>query len=471
MRRDRVALRARKKPRHGRCSAVAGAAALLALAAAGCARAVIVPAPSGDDPARARASEQIDGLGSGAPADESRGGLTLARTLALALMHNPDLQAASWEVRAQEAARLQAGLLPNPTLHNESEDLAGSGRFIPEVSQPQTTVRLGQLVQLGGDRQARRLASGLAAELAGWDYAATRLDVLARATRAFVELLGAQEVLRLAEESVDLAEQVAATVSSRVDAGVVSPVELTRALIEVSETRIRRDAAERGLAAARKVLALSWGGHLPPFQRAAGTLPPVSAIPSEAVLEEHLARNPDLARWTTELARRRADVDLERAQAIPDVTLTAGYRKFHDTGNNTLVVGASIPLPLFDRNQGGVAEARARLDGGELERRTAEARARRDLAEAYRILASARDEATALETDVMPGAERAFRATQEGYALGKFGFLDVLQTQRSLFAAREQHVRALVSFHGAAADVERLVGEPLHQPRLAGDAE
>ena len=93
---------------------------------------------------------------------------------------------------------------------------------------------------------------------------------------------------------------------------------------------------------------------------------------------------------------------------------------------------------------------------------------RADLTEAYRALASARSAADILGTSVLPGAQSAFDAAQEGYQLGKFGFLDVLDAQRTLFAARVQHLNALVAFHTAAAEVERLVGEPLDPARAAG---
>ena len=401
-------------------------------------------------------------------AEEPSENLTLADAVAFALLHNPALQSSSWEIRAREAARLQTGLLPNPGLDTESEDLAGSGRFSPDLSQPQTTVRLSQLVELGGDRGARARVSALSAELAAWDYEATRLDVLTRTTQAFVAVLGAQDALQLAEESVTLSRQVANAVAERAEAGKVSMVEKTRAEVAAAGLRVERDAARRLLDAARARVAVMWGGLQPRFRQATGTLPSVNAIPSADAIQARLANNPDLARWETELARREASVALERARAIPDVTVSAGYRKFHDTDNNALVVGAAIPLPLFDRNQGALAEARYRLAGASGDRRATAGRLHEALADAYRALATAHDEATLLANDVLPGAEHAYQAAQEGYRLGKFGLLDVLDAQRTLFAARAQRIRALVAFHTAAAEVERLIAEPLNAAAQGG---
>jgi len=444
-------------------------AVLLLAAACGVRPADVPPRPLGSAlPAfQARAGAEPAET-EGAAGEEATGAMTLSQALALALLRNPELQAASFEVRAREAARLQAGLLPNPSLDTESEDLALSDQAIPEVSQPQTTVRLSQLIELGGKRAARIRIASADADLAAWDYEARRLDVLTRTTEEFVALLGAQERSELADDSVALARTVADAVSERVKAGVVSPVEETKAEVAVADAEVEQEAARRTGDAARQRLALMWNSRGPTFPRASGTLPPVAAIPPESQLADRLAQNPDLARWDAELARRQAAVQAETARRIPNVTLSTGYRKFHDTGNDALVVGASVPLPMLDQNQGAIAAAEARLTGAARERLAAESRTRAALAETYRALSSAEREAAVLDSRVLPGAQSAYDAAREGYQLGKFGFLDVLDAQRTLFTARVQSLNARVAFHTAVARVERLISEPIDAPAIDG---
>lgn len=391
--------------------------------------------------------------------DASDEEITLSQAVDLALRDNPRLRAADWEVRARDGLRDQARLFPNPTLDTLSEDLAGSGRFIPEVSQPQTTVGLSQLIEVGGDRGARTRVATLDRTLAGWDREAVRLDVEARTMQAFLALQAAQELERLAIRLLGLAEQTAAAVGERVAAGAVSPVEEARIGVAVVGARIEVERARFEIDAARGRLATHWGSSPARFSRAAGVLPAVTAIESFAAVARLREQNPDLARWTAETARREAALRLERARAIPDVTLTAGYRRFQETDNNALVVGASIPLPLFDRNQGNVAAASSRAAAAAEERRAAEARVDSALGEAYRDLVTAHAEASLLDAEAVPRAERAYEAFEEGYRLGKFGVLDVLDAQRTLFAVRTQYLRAVERFHTAAAEVERLVGQ------------
>ncbi|MGH8487408.1 MAG: TolC family protein, partial [Gammaproteobacteria bacterium] len=155
----------------------------------------------------------------------------------------------------------------------------------------------------------------------------------------------------------------------------------------------------------------------------------------------------------------------EETRAIPDLTASFGVRRFTEPGDDALVVGIELPLPVFNRNQGTILEAQRRLTKAEEERRAAEVRVATALSNAYQTLAGAHAEIGALKAQVLPGAQSAFEAASKGYRLGKFGLLDVLDAQRTLFGAKAQYLRALASYHQAVAEVERLIGEPVEAAR------
>ena len=388
------------------------------------------------------------------------GVLPLAPAQALALLQHPRLAAFGWEVRAGEARTLQASLPPNPEVEIEVEDFAGAGE-LQGFRGTEITIHLSQLIELAGKRQKRTRVAALERDLVGWDYEAARIEVLTQVTQAFVEVLSAQERLRLNLELVRLAEQFLRTAAERVRAGKASPVEETRAQVALSTSRIALERTQRELDAARERLVVTWGGRTPAFDSAEGTLEPIAAIPSAARLAERITQNPDIARWATEITQRQAALELAGAQRIPDPTIGGGFRHARETGDNSLVMTFSIPLPVFDRNQGGVLEARYRLAKVEEERRAAEVQVRTALAEAYGALASAFEEATRLHNEVLPGAQQAFEAISEGYRQGKFGFLEVLDAQRTLFESRGRYLEVLAAYHKAVAEVEGLIGEPL----------
>ncbi|MGE0116309.1 MAG: TolC family protein, partial [Steroidobacteraceae bacterium] len=151
--------------------------------------------------------------------------LTLSRALALALKHNPELSAFSHELRASEAAVLQAGVLPNPVLELEADNL--DNNRLRQDGDRTTAIQIGQLIELGGKRTARIRMAEAGRDLANWDYEAKRIDVLSRVSQHFIDTVAAQQARELAAESLKLARNVAAAVARRVQAGKVSPIEET----------------------------------------------------------------------------------------------------------------------------------------------------------------------------------------------------------------------------------------------------
>jgi outer membrane protein, heavy metal efflux system len=194
------------------------------------------------------------------------------------------------------------------------------------------------------------------------------------------------------------------------------------------------------------------------FTSAIGDLEALSDVPSLAALEASLARTPDVVRWVAEVERRRAALALARSAGIPDVTLSAGYRRFTSSDSDALVIGASLPIPWFDRNRDGIRAAEAAIEQANHAARAAELHLRARLADAHRALASARDDVSALRTQVVPGARSVLDAVQEGYQLGRFGLMDVLDAQRALTDARGRYLQALSAYHQSLTTVERLVG-------------
>jgi cobalt-zinc-cadmium efflux system outer membrane protein len=385
-------------------------------------------------------------------------------------MRNPELAGFSWEVRSGEARALQAGLFPNPEIEVEVEEFGGEGE-LSDFDAAETTVQLSQLIELAGKRSKRRQVAALERDLAGWDYETKRLDVLTEVTTAFVDVLATQERVALNEELVRLAKQVVDTVAERVRAGKVSPMEEAKAKVALAATQIQLERATRGLETARKGLAVTWGTASPTFEKVDGKLDAIVPIPSIEALAKRTPKNPDIARWATEVEQRQAAVELEDAGRIPDLTLGGGVKYFNETDDNAFLMSLSLPLPLFDRNQGAALEARHRLAKAKEDRHAAEVQISSALAEAYQALATSFAEADSLKNDVVPQAQAVFEGTNEGYREGKFDYLSVLDAQRTLFEAKGQYIEALATYHTAVAAVERLTGEPLSASKSSSPQE
>lgn len=448
--------------------------------------------------------------------EEPAGVLTLDQALNAALLGSPRLAVYSWEVRVAEALALQGRLRPNPELTVEAEWLQlgdapdaitrarGAGLALSGVTLSPTwgaglerstgsggpldgaeiTLALSQRVELGGKR-ARRIALAHAeTDIARWDFEAVRADVLAETARRFTAVLAAQEKAALAGDLQRIADEVQRTVAAQVEAGQVSPLDLRRTRIEAELAAIDLASAWRETDARRAALAAMWGATEARFERAAGALGPPPELPPLDVLLERARENPDIARWRSELARREAALSLARSQRVPDMTVTLGlqweltadermnatsigssgldfsrertsYARDTDLG---LTVGVSVPLPLFDRNQGNILAETHRTEQTAARERETRADAVAGITTAYAETAARGDEYVRLRDIVLPELEDTRRLTVEGYQEGKFDFLNVLDTERDLFASRVRALDALAACHEAFLTLERLSG-------------
>lgn len=385
--------------------------------------------------------------------------LTLRAALALTLEQNPELAAFSWDVRSAEAKILQARLRPNPELGILTEDFAGNKQS-RGLTRSQTTLQLSQIIELGRKRRARVREATFGHVLAKLDYETKRLDVLRKTAQAFVDVLSAQRRVELAEENVNLAAGLLPDIQKRIEAGKASAVERTRSDVVVASARIEADQAQRALIVARQHLAAQWGRIEPNFLRVVGDLDHVESLPSFGRLVLSLTNNPEVARWIPETERREAAVRLQQAEAVPNLTLLGGPRYNAETDQVTNVVGFSLPLPFWNRNQGAILDARNQLAKAADEQRSAMTRLSTGLSDAYQTVQRTANEIRILKESVLPGAESAVQAVQEGYQAGRFTYLDVNEARRTLTASRLQYLQALTDYHKAVADIEALTAQP-----------
>ncbi len=210
---------------------------------------------------------------------ELTGTITLRDAVAHALINNPKLKAFSLDIRIAEARKLQAGLLPNPQIGVEVEEFGGTGDRAGFDSS-ETSIQIGQLIELADKRSKRTHLAALEKDLAELDFESKRLDVMSEVARAFIGVLAAQEQLSLSKELVDLSEKAYSTVAERVKAGQDSPVEETKAKIAFSNTRIEFVRAGKELISARHQLAATWGSSNPAFEKVSGGFYDLSPAPS-----------------------------------------------------------------------------------------------------------------------------------------------------------------------------------------------
>lgn len=385
-----------------------------------------------------------------ATADAQSGPLTLDQALGLAVAKSPLLAVAQRELEANDGTVQQAGVLRNPELSALLEDTNKETRT--------TTGVVSFPLELGGKRAARVAAAERGQDVARAELSNARAQLKSTVIAAFFGVLVAQERVRLALSSAEIASQGAEVTARRVAAGKISPVDETRAQVESANAQLELAEAKAELFNARQSLAAQWGAAVPLFTEARGELNDLPARASSEALQGELQQSPSLRASRMELDRRRALLDVENSKRYSDVTFSLGAKRDNELGRTQAVVGIQIPLPFFDRNQGNVYEASKRVEKAEDEYQYAQVRLANELSSASKQLEVSRASAQTLKTTVLPAAQRAHDAATKGFEAGKFGFLDVLDAQRTLLQARVRYLGALASSYQAATTIDRILG-------------
>ncbi len=387
--------------------------------------------------------------------------LTMRAAMLRAVRYSPALQVVREEIKARRGETFQAGRIPNPEIGAEVENFGGTGDF-KGFESADTTISLAQVIELGGKRLKRLRVAELEESLAAWDFEAARLTVASQALQAFVDVLVAQKRLAIHREVAAIMARLTDTVRERVRAGKVSSVELDRARVEQARALVALKQAQTTLSVARRRMALFWGATSPDFERAVGELSATNHLPPPERFRAYLERNPNIARWADEIARRQAALALERAKAIPNLTIGAGVRHFEESDDSALVAQLSIPLQVFDRNRGNIRAASARVAKSLYEREAANIDINTRFIDAYGALRASEAKLRVLVRQVLPSARRVFASMERGYREGKFDLLNVLDAQRTLIQTRLDVIEAQAEFHKARAIIEGLIGRDLY---------
>ncbi len=338
--------------------------------------------------------------------------VTLAGAIDLALKRNPALVASRYELTASQARVVQAGLRPNPELLLEFENFAGRGEM-SGVKSLETTLSLSQVIELGDKRRLRSAAALADSDVASIEQRARQLDVLAEVTRRFVEVVAAQERVRLAGEVTQLARQTLDAINVRVEAARTPVAEGSRARIAVTRAVIEERQALTASRAARYSLAACWGDAEPAFTEASGDLLAFAAVQPLPALLAKLERTPDITSLRPG-SPARCRVAGGPTQARPNLTFSLGVRRLEATDDLALVAGVSAPLPLYDRNQGVIREAQARRVQSDRELEAAMVRLRSTLQATYAEMTASRETVEALRAEAIPQATVALDQVKNG---------------------------------------------------------
>lgn len=389
--------------------------------------------------------------------EHAGGYLTPERALELALQHNPRLETFAGSIEARTHEMHKSGRLPNPEVELELENFGGSGEF-RGGSNAEASVRLQQKLELGGKRQRRIDVARSVMQVEETQQRTYIAELQALVHTRAVDLAVAQKQQELAHAQAELSRTLLAMVRERIDAGKAADIEQIAFEMQLSESNLKTRQAQTEVERAKHALAALWDESSPAFNAVALKLEPLPALQEIEALYTALPHTPatDLARTRTERAAHA--LGLEKARRMPDLNLSFGAREERATGDHALLAGVSVEIPLFERNQDGVAAARARQNRAEATLRASVVEQRSQLQEGWHALTTARQEAHMLRSELLPAAQKHFDAVTYAYRAGKYTYERVLDAQQNLFELRRRHVDALGVAHRRHIELERICG-------------
>lgn len=384
------------------------------------------------------------------PAPAQDQSLSLDEALRLAGAESPVASIAEAEVDIARGNERQAGYGPNPEVSLEVENIAGSGDF-SGLRSNETTLMLTQPIELGGKRGARMRAAQAQSSVAELDALIARADLALAVRHRFTEAVAARENVALQQSIYERSAELYRIASELVEAGREPPLRAIRAEAAMAEAETDLRAAEAEYLNARTNLAELWGASTPPE-----TIETFWLTPDTVIGTGDIAGTLTLVRAEAELNAAEAGIVRERRAAIPDLNVGAGIRRFEETGDTAFTIGASMAIPLRNRNQGGIeaAEASARATEGRL--LLLRLQLQRERTTLLTSIAADQARVESLSETILPRAEEALELAQIGYRYGRFTLIDVLDAASVRDGALADLISARTDVAQATATLMRL---------------
>jgi cobalt-zinc-cadmium efflux system outer membrane protein len=400
---------------------------------------------------------------------DEKNGVSSDELIQRALRQNRQILASRLQIAEARGELRQAGIRPNPSL----ETSFASGEPLGSAGESDFVVGYSHIFELGGKRDRRVSSASLGVAASEQTVSelerALRTNIKAR----YVSALAAAENLATAQELLRITTETLRITQARVEQRE-SPA-LDARLLRVEASRLQSDslifegALVRSLGELKTLVGIEPGEELL-LKPEAGL--PVVLISRDEAVERALEKRPDVQLAKVEEKRGAAAYELERANAVPNLTTTIRYSnvrsRFSQLGlngsriadqDNIIGVGISIPLPFRDRNQGNIEAASARKSAATLRREYLERQVRQEVLSAFSHYETARQAKALFDSDVLSQSEENIRTLRASYDLGETRLADLLNEQRRLIDTRRAYAEVLKEFGLAVVELEQVVGE------------
>ena len=387
----------------------------------------------------------------------SEGPLDLQAALKIADLHHPEIRAARARVVAASGRATQAETWLNPRFEARMESARFEGRTTGDA---EYLIGATQTLPIGGRVGAAASVARADEKRLALELEATRRRIYSRVRGAFFALLYSERLVATERELLDTAESGVRIAQVRLTAGEGIQEEVVRAELEAEGARLQLGQAQASLERTRLVLAESMGRPDIEVSSVEGDLYETLDVPSLEGVLERIDAHPELLAASANAEASEARLRLAEVERIPDVDVGLMYRRLEETSTDAFDVGFGIPLPIFNRNEGKIIEARANLAGAraeaELRRTSFKTRARL----VHRELSQALVEVSAYRERLLPRVENVLASAEARYRAGDASLAELLPVQRDAARLKLAYLEAVRELVRGWGELKELASWP-----------
>lgn len=385
-------------------------------------------------------------------AEAAQDGLTLAALEEIALSNNPTLTQGAALIQQAEGNWFQVGLYPNPVAGYTVSEFGQEGEAGQEGAfVAQTFVTANKL-------ELNRAVASWDVERARWQRETQQIRVLNDVRIRFYEALGAERTVEIAEELLKVAEAGVNTSREKFEAQQVALPDVLQAEIQLNQVGILLQNAKYRAQAARQQLANAIGIPTLPTEPLSGTLEDdLAEVDQDLLWEQVREANPLLESARAQVQRSQIQIQREQVEPTPDVETQFSLQ--YDAATDFTVANAQVgvALPIFNRNQGNISAAAAKMHRAAANVQRLELVLRDRLAATYRRYLIARNQVDRYREEILPKAQRNLDLTTQAYQAGEFDFLRVLTARQTLFQSNVEYIDSLINLRQSLVELQGLL--------------
>ncbi|MFM7070264.1 MAG: TolC family protein [Planctomycetota bacterium] len=383
------------------------------------------------------------------------GALMLAEAEQLALSQHPAIIEAQARIQAAQGQWLQAGLYPNPTVGYSGQQLGSRG-----LAEQDGVVMQGELV-LGGKLRLNRAVAEQQIVQAEMEFAGRQLRVLTNVRKSFYEVLVAQRRADLNDQLVTVGAKGLQAAETLFQAKEVGRADVLQARIEAQQSRILQFNARNRSAAAWRELAAAMG------REDLGSRPVEGDVSDdgrdyewEPMRQRLLGSSPELAVALANAQRAQAMLARARVEPIPNLTIQGIIQRDAAISSTDGAIQATMPIPVFNRNQGNIRAAEGEWIAAEQAVRRLELDLQSRLAPVYERYRNAKQQVERYREEILPNAKETLDLVQASYEAGESNYLALLTAQRTYFQTNLAYLDGLRELWSAIWEMEGLLVNP-----------